>query len=70
MPHIQVTIKNNDGTSTESTFELTGDLDSLGAIDQAVEQFKNQALPIIERELLHKAQGQAVTSEKTVVSSK
>ena len=71
MPHIQVTLKNEDGTTTQTTFELTGELDSLGAIDEAVEQFKNQALPVIEQQLLHKAQEQTVSAEKkTVATSK
>jgi hypothetical protein len=64
MAHICLTLHNEDGTTFEKTFDLTGDLDSLDGIDEAVEQFKNDALPLVEQELLEKAQDRIVTTEK------
>ncbi len=64
MPHIRLTLQNEDGTTFEKTFALTGDLDSLDGIDEAVEQFKNDALPQVEQKLLEKAQERVVTTEK------
>lgn len=64
MPHIRVTLHNDDGTTFEKTFALTGDLDSLDGIDEAVEVFKNDALPQVEHALLEKAQERLVTTEK------
>ena len=64
MPQIVLTIRNDDGTSTERSFDLTGNLDSLDAIDEAVEQFKNAALPEVEQPLLSAAQDKALAQEK------
>jgi hypothetical protein len=43
---------------------LVGDLESLDGIDEAVEGFKNVALPQIEQELLSQAQARALAQEK------
>jgi len=48
MPKIRVILETEDGQSTEQIFELPGNLDTLDAIDEAVEQFKNKTLPGIE----------------------
>ena len=68
MPQIVLTIRNDDGTTTERTFDLPGDLDSLDAIDEAVEQFKNAALPEVEQHLVSAAQDKAVAQEKKTLS--
>jgi len=52
------------GHQTEHIFDLIGDLESLDGIDEAVEQFKNVALPQVEQELLSQAQARALEQEK------
>ena len=69
MPEITLILKDDDGNQTKKTFALAGDLDSLDGIDEAVEQFKNQALPQIEQQLLSGAQERAVREEKKTVPS-
>ena len=69
MPQIQLTLRNDDGTTNETTFELKGTLDNLEAIDQAVELFKNQALPLVEQTLLLKAQEEIILREKNSLIS-
>jgi len=64
MPQIVLTIRNDDGTTVERAFELTGDLDSLDGIDEAVERFKNAALPQVEQHLVLRSQDRAVAQEK------
>lgn len=49
---------------TEQTFVLADDLDTLDAIDEAVEQFKNDTLPKIEHELLRQSQQRLALQEK------
>ena len=71
MPHIQLTLRNDDGTTTEQVFDLGAELNHLNAIDEAVEQFKNHTLPVVEQALLHKAQERLAAQEKkTVVEGK
>jgi len=71
MPHIQLTLRNDDGTTTEQIFDLGSDLTHLDAIDEAVEQFKNSALPVVEQQLLQKAQERLAAQEKkTLVEGK
>lgn len=64
MPKILVTLLNEDGTQTQQSFELEGDLNCLDGIDQAVENFKNAALPKVEQLLLQQAQERAIAQEK------
>ena len=64
MPEITLTLKNDDGTQSEQSFALQGDLDCLDGIDEAVENFKNLALPQVEQQLLKKAEQRALAQEK------
>lgn len=64
MPKIRLIIEDDNGHQTEQSFDLSGDLESLDGIDEAVEQFKNAALPPIEQQLLAKAQAHALEQEK------
>lgn len=64
MPQIILTIKNDDGTQTQQSFTLQGDLDGLDGIDEAVENFKKVALPQVEQQLLKKAEQRALSQEK------
>ena len=68
MPKIRLIVEDDDGNRTEKTVALRGDLDHLDAIDEAVEEFKNQALPQLEQELLAQAQERATQQEKKTVS--
>lgn len=68
MPKIKLIIEQEDGTQTEQSFALQGDLNSLDGIDEAVESFKNLALPQVEQELLEKAQQRALAQEKKTLS--
>ncbi len=68
MPEITLILKDDNGNQFEKTFALLGDLDSLNGIDEAVEEFKNQALPQMERELLTRAQQRALQEEKKTVA--
>jgi hypothetical protein len=69
MPKIRVIVEDEDGNAVEKTFALSGDLNSLDSIDEAVEQFKNQALPQVEQHLLTKAQERTVAAEKKTQDS-
>jgi hypothetical protein len=64
VPKIRLTVEDDAGHQTEQTFALVGDLESLDGIDEAVEQFKNQALPAIEQQLLTQAQARALDHAK------
>jgi len=66
-PKIRIILENNDGTIAEKSYPLTGDLDHLDGIDEAVEEFKNEALPEIEKELLAQAQKRSVSEVKKTV---
>ena len=68
MPKIRLIIEDDDANRTEKTFDLSGDLDSLDGIDEAVEQFKNAALPQMEQHLLTLAQERAVQEEKKTIA--
>ena len=68
MPEITLILKDDDGNQIEKAFTLAGDLDSLDGIDEAVEQFKNQALPQIEQELLTGLQERALQKEKKTLA--
>ncbi len=67
MPKIRLILEDDQGNQTEKTFELSGDLDHLDGIDEAVEEFKNQALPQLEQELLAQAGQRALEQEKKTV---
>ena len=69
MPKILVTLINDDGSQNQQSFELAGDLDCLDGIDEAVESFKNDALPKVEQQLLQQAQERAVAQEKKTLHS-
>ena len=64
MPTIRVIVEDDNGRTSEKTFHIEGTLDTLDAIDEAVEQFKNQTLPQIEQELLQNAQERIAAKEK------
>jgi len=64
MPKIRLILEDDTGDTIEQTFALEGDLEHLDGIDEAVEQFKNDALSQIERALLQAAQERALTQEK------
>lgn len=68
MPEITLILKDDNGNQMEKTYELHGDLDHLDGIDEAVEEFKNQALPQVEQELLVQAQERALAQEKKTVA--
>ena len=68
MPTIRVIVETEEGSSTEQVFTLPGNLDTLDAIDEAVEAFKNDALPHIEQELLQTSQERLAAQEKKTVS--
>ncbi len=70
MPEITLILKDDSGNQIQKAFTLAGDLDSLDGIDEAVEQFKNQALPQIEQELLTGAQERAVQEEKKTIDER
>lgn len=64
MPKIRIIVEDDQGNQTEQVHDLSGDLSNLSSIDEAVEQFKNAALPQIEQTLLEQAQSSAVAQEK------
>jgi CHASE3 domain sensor protein len=64
MAAITLILKDDNGNQSQRSFVLTGRLDTLDEIDEAVEQFKNQALPQIEQELLTQAHDRAALREK------
>jgi len=64
MPIIRLIVEDDAGQQTEQSFVLVGDLESLDGIDEAVEQFKNAALPHIEQQLWDHAQARALEGDK------
>ncbi len=68
MTEITLILKDDGANPIEKSFVLTGDLDSLDGIDEAVEHFKNEALPQIEQELLSCAQERALQEEKKTLA--
>jgi len=69
MPKIRLIVEHDDGYQTEQTYELSGDLEHLDGIDEAVEGFKNAALPQVEQQLLSQAQARAVAQEKKTAAA-
>ncbi len=70
MPKIRLILEDDNGQQMEQTFVLEGNLNTLDAIDEAVEQFKNETLPKIEQELLHQSQVRLAAQEKKTVAPK
>ncbi len=64
MPRIRILLENAKGTQSEQTFVLEGDLDTLDGIDEAVELFRLNALPDLEKALLQQAQERALKVKK------
>ena len=64
MPQIELTIRSDDGRAETRVFALEGGVNDLDAIDEAVERFRNTALPQVEQVLLTQAQERAVAQEK------
>ena len=66
MPKIRLILEDDDGnlieTIAQRTYELEGECDTLDGIEQAVEGFRRQALPEIERSLLTEAQKRFVAN--------
>jgi hypothetical protein len=70
MPKIHVILENEDGQKTQQTFDLPKKLDTLGEIDEAVEQFKNATLPQLEQQLFQESQERIVVQEKKTLAQK
>jgi hypothetical protein len=68
MPCIRLILEDDNGTplsdTSEQVYVLPGSCDTLNHIEQAVETFKQAALPAIEHTLLTQAQQQFVVEEK------
>ena len=69
MATIRMTLEDNEGRQVTEQYELPDNLDSLDDVDVAIEQFKNEALPRLEQELLQQAEARALAAEKKAVSS-
>ena len=65
MPRLRLILEDDNGTQTEQAFALSGDLDTLDGIDEAVEQFRLEALPHVEKVLLEQAQARVIQEKKT-----
>jgi len=64
MARVRLILEDHNGIQTEQTFALAGDLDTLDGIDEAVEAFRLQALPQVEKSLLEAAQERAIPEKK------
>ena len=64
MPRVHLIVEDDQGNQTQQSYPLQGSCDTLNQIDDAVEKFKNQALPQIEQILLQQAQERFATREK------
>ena len=67
MPRIRIILEDDQGNPiepTRRTYRLEGDCDTLDEIERAVEGFKQQALPEVERSLLSEAQKRFVASAR------
>ena len=64
MPRIRLVLEDDQGQplapASEQVYVLEGRCDTLDDIDEAVEKFKNTALPDVEKLLLEQAQKQFV----------
>lgn len=68
MPRIRLVVEDDNGqplaAAEERVYILEGGCDTLDNIDEAVEKFKNTALPELEKALLEQAQQQFVADPK------
>jgi hypothetical protein len=67
MPSIRILIEDENGCPlphTEQVYPLENGCDTLNQIEAAVETFRKQALPALERSLLTQAQARQVWVEK------
>ena len=64
MPRVRPIVEDDQGNQTQQSYPLEGSCDTLNQIEEAVEKFKNQALPQIEEILLQQAQERFATREK------
>lgn len=68
MPRIRVILEDDLGKpmpDTEQVYTLSGNCDTINHIEAAVEEFRKQALPDLEKSLLTQAQQQFVAEKKT-----
>ena len=70
MARVRIIVEDDNGqpltAAAEHIYALAGACDTLDAIDEAVEQWRKQALPAIEQTLLTKAQEQAIAKKNRV----
>lgn len=67
VPRIRITLEDDEGNpipDARRTYLLEGNLDTIDEIERAVETFKRQALPEVERSLLSEAQKRFVASSR------
>ena len=68
MPRIRIILEDDQGNplpdAARRTYHLEGDLDTLDGIEQAVQTFKERALPEVERSLLTEAQRRFVANAR------
>jgi len=68
MPRIRLILEDDNGTplpeNAERVYPLEGDCDTLNQIEEAVDKFKNDALPQVEQTLLEQAQLRFTAQEK------
>jgi hypothetical protein len=69
MRKIRLILEDDDALISDKSFLLPDNLDTLDQIDEAVEVFKNEALPQIEQELLAQALDQKVLELKKTVTN-
>ena len=68
MPRIRLILEDDNGNplpdNAERVYSLEGDCNTLNQIEEAVEKFKNNALPQVEQTLLEQAQQRFTAQEK------
>lgn len=67
MPRVRLILEDDNGTplpQTEQVYALENGCDTLNQIESAVETFRKQALPALEKSLLSNAQAREVSAEK------
>jgi hypothetical protein len=67
MPKVRLILDDDNGVTTEQIYDLPEGITNLDGIDEAVEQFRLEALPVLEKQLLEKLQQTAVQQEKKTV---